>query len=134
MAENEIVEDDLNPESRVEKFSLILKEEVIEIEGKDGVAREYILRELDGDARDNYVNLMIAKSKTDKSGRTVGVSDVRGLESALLTRMLFNKEDNSAVPQAQIQKWPAGTRTRLYERALRLCGLDKSAEENAKNG
>lgn len=132
MAENDM--DDLNPEPQGDKFSLILKEETISIEGKDGIIQEYILRELDGDMRDNYVNLMIGKSKTDSKGKTVGVSDVRGLESALLTRMLFKKEDNSAVPQAQIQKWPSGMRTRLYERALRLCGLDKSAEENAKNG
>lgn len=116
--------DDLN-------FDLILQELPVTLTNADGVAEQYVLRELTGRGRDQYLNNLTGRLVTDAKGNS-RMKDFTGLQSNLVGRCLFRK-DGQAVTEAELVQWPARVLSKLFDKAKELSGLDDDAEEEAGN-
>lgn len=93
----------------------------------------YVLRELDGRARDAYLNNLTGRLKTDAKGNST-LKDFTGLQANLLTRSLFHVDGGGgAVTEKEVQAFPARVLVALFNKSKDLSGLDDEAEEAAGN-
>ncbi len=95
--------------------------------------KTYQMREMDGTLRDQYNDLMIGRMDRGADGKLKGMKKLSGLDSDLLTRCVWDVEATRYVDPKTINSWPASTLEKLSKWALEFNGLDKKAEENAKN-
>ena len=117
------------------RFSLSLDEIDVELEDPDsGETEKYILREMNGLARDKYLGFIGAKMNTHKDGE-IQMTDYEGLQANLLARCLFKLIDGKkeAVSFKTIQNFPARVQTALINKAKSISGRDDEAEETAGN-
>ena len=123
--------------SEVLKFNLDLESIPVELESPEtGKVHKYLLKEMTGVARDQYMTFITKRLKTDESGETT-VSSFEGLQSNLLHSCLYKVDDNgkeSPVPIGTIQKWPSRVVEALFNRAKELSGMEDGAAEEAGNG
>lgn len=112
------------------KYSLRRKEEPFDVETEDGRTLTYVMREMDGALRDEYLTVNNQRIST-KDGQTT-VTDFTGLYAALLSRCVFD-ENNRPVSEAAMQAWPAGVQEEVFKDAMVMNGLDKDAKAAAKN-
>jgi len=115
------------------KYSLKLKEDPIEIEGLDGVVKNYVLRELDGLQRDTYLDGIGSQMKFNAAGKTAGLKSYKDLQASLLALCVYDDEDK-LVPLKDIQTWPAGLQGDLFEIANKMSRLDKGVKAEEGNG
>lgn len=111
-------------------FELVRQEIPLDL-GKTGKPT-HILREMDGEMRDAYLNALVRK--LDRSGEGKGsVKDFRGMQAALLSRCLFVVETGAPMPEAAIQALPAKTLQGLFKLAQDLNGLqDETAPKKTE--
>ena len=118
--------------SRGLKFSLTFKNEKIDIDGQ-----EYVLRELNGQERGQYLDSVGNRIIVGKDGQPSGMKSFDGLEASLL-KLCLEGPDGKLVPADTLAKWPSTVLQDLFENATRLSGLDKFSkkekEAEAKNG
>lgn len=122
----------------VKKYTLKFKEELIEIEDKDGNVKRYIMREFDGQVRDQYQEEIGRRMEIGPDGKGVKIKNYQGWESTLLKLVLFEITNTDpfttvAVEEKVIQSWPSSVREALHKDAQELCGLSKKADDDAKN-
>ena len=131
MADDKDTQDD-----GVMRFSLELDE--IEVELKDPKTKEvdqYILREMDGSARDKYLGFIGAKMNLSGEGDST-LKDFDGLQANLLARCLFklaSDGERTCVEFDVIQSFPARVQTALFNKAKQMSGMDDDAEDTAGN-
>lgn len=116
------------------RYKLVRKTQPVEIEFEDGQVRSYVLKELDGIQRDQYIANTQKRMKI-RDGKFVGWKDFEGLQAELISRSLFD-EEGKVVPKQMIQKWPSGTISGLFTDAQKLSGLDQdqiAAKAKTKN-
>lgn len=114
------------------RFKLILKKEEIVIEDKHGQEVEAYIQELDGVARDEWVNMSLSRSKVDReTGARIGY-DVKDLEAKLVHSSLF-KADGTKFEFREVQQFPASTLTALYRMCEDINGISAKAKEAVKN-
>ena len=116
-----------------------------------GAKKFYVLREVDGQARDLYLNNLAGRLKG--GGDTTSVRDFRDMQANLLSRCIYKKvtTDNEDPPSKstpeqlekmeeipvtieELRTWPARIQALIFDRAQKLSGLDTEAEEEAGNG
>ena len=114
------------------EFSLKLKEKPVVIIDADGVRKNYTLRELSGRQRGKYFGELGDRMEFDEQGRLKRVKNYEGLESSLLSRCLYD-ENNQLVKREVIEDYPASVLAKLFEAAQELSGLGGTAEADAKN-
>ncbi len=111
------------------EFTLERQEKPVVIAGQ-----KYVLLELDGKERDNYLNGIGARVKHTADGKPAGLKSFDGLQASLVTACLRTDEgERSAVPVAVIQGWPARVVTRLYEAARDMNGLDTEDDKKGND-
>lgn len=117
------------------EFTLTRKEVPVKLKHPTtGQVTDYILRELDGEGRDAYLNNLGSRMRHNpKDGTPQGVKNFTGLQSSLVSKCLFTKEGDKPVPETEVQKFPASVQSALFERAKEISGLDDDAEEEAGN-
>src|SRR5690606_21335903 len=93
-----------------------------------GEVKEYELREMDGERRDQYLNSLGGRMRYDSSGRPLGIKDFKGMQAGLLSRCLYDSE-GKLVSDKVIQKRPSSVQTRLYQRARDINSLDEDKTE-----
>jgi hypothetical protein len=113
------------------KYSLIRKEEKVVIEISPGVEKNFILREMIGDELAKWKDGQKARFEKDKRGNVVGFKSVRGLEADLISRCLYDKENN-LVPAKEMTNWPPTILKGLAKDCQDLNGLTDEAEEAEK--
>jgi hypothetical protein len=104
----------------------------VPIEQEDGNIKIFLMKDLTGTDRDAYLNKIAGKVKMDSDGKPTGVKDFTGLHADLLALCMFD-ESGAKVDKKIIQEWPSTLQMDLFEEAQKLCGLDKKADETAKN-
>lgn len=116
----------------------------------EGKKKFYVLREVNGQARDLYLNNLAGRLKG--SGDTSTVRDFRDMQANLLSRCLYkkvtvDKEDppSKSTPEQlermeeipvsveELRSWPARVQSLVFDRAQKLSGLDTEAEEEVGN-
>jgi hypothetical protein len=110
-------------------FTLERKTQAVEIDGE-----QYVLRELNGQERDKYLNGLGARLVT--VGDNQSIKNFDGLQASLLNLSLKKCAGDELQPVlvSTIQNWPASVQKALFDVAQKLSGLDKeeaSAEGNA---
>ena len=113
------------------RFSLVLKREVVELEGPSGVEAYYV-EELDGVDRDSYLNLLGKKTRYDNAGKPVGLKTFDGLHVALVGLSL-HKADGALVAKGVIEKYPAGVIEALFDMAQDLSVLTEATKTEVGN-
>ena len=104
------------------KLSLSRKSSLVEL-GEGESTRKLELREMTAADRDKYLEDLSRRVRIDGSGKPAGVKDFNGMQAALLTRCLY--EGDKQVPMSEIQEWPAGTVTQLFQEAQKLNHLNQ---------
>lgn len=98
-----------------------------------GKEESFILKEMEGPDRDNWMNHLSKRMIKDKDGtRTNTLKSYDGIQATLLSMCVYD-ESNKLVPQEVITKWPAKMQTDLFRRAQKMSGLGDESEEEAKN-
>ncbi len=103
----------------------------IRLLGVGGKTKEYVLVELDGNGRDEYLNEMNKRMKT--IGKETKISNYKGLQSMLVSMCMRHKADMEPVLLDECQALPGKTLTKLFETCQSLNGLDDKAKDAAKN-
>lgn len=93
--------------------------------------KSYKLREFDGVSRDAYVEFIFGCSELDEASGKRRITNPKGLETALLSRCLFDGEDKP-VPPDVFDKWPERVRKELFKLAQELNGVQIDPEEIKK--
>lgn len=119
--------------SRKEKrrFRTVLREEEIELENKDGVVKEYIVREMMGDEKERWQTTQGDRVRI-VDGKPAGIRDFKDMQPGLVARCLFEKETGKQMSIQEIRKWPASMLEDLYELCLDVCGFTKESQEEVK--
>ena len=120
-----------------EKLEFSLERAEIEVDltdPKTGITTTYYLIELDGKGRDAYLPNISGRLVPGKEGSQT-VKNFDGLQSALLSRVLFVQDGDKRkpVPDETIQAWPARVQTALFDKARDMNGLNEAAEGQAGN-
>lgn len=100
--------------------------------GSDKKKRKYILQELTGEERDNYVDTKWSKQVQQKDGQTV-VTNMKGMAAELIHAHLWDCDSQKKVPVGEIQGWPSKLQTKLVDLCRKISGLDAAAKKEAKN-
>lgn len=114
----------------------VLDADVKEIEQKikkDGVVKVYIIRELDGPGRKWWDKITQQAIVRNKKNEITGVNDPVGLQHKLIARTVIDKETGVAVTEEFVRTWGTSTQLTVFMKSRNLSGLDKEAEEAAKN-
>jgi hypothetical protein len=109
-----------------------LLEVPVKIKCKDGVTREYVLREMDTETQNRYLNASAGRARKDADGKVVGVQDFTGIQASLLCLCMFDKGDGAPVSLPTVQGWPSRVTQALHKRALEISGMGDKAEADAK--
>src|SRR5690348_8501370 len=85
------------------RLSAVRWQEEIDIELGSGEAKTIIVKELMGDQRDAFLNHQASKVKTNKDGIPIGVRDVSGNTTMLLSKALFEPGKEEPMTEAEIK-------------------------------
>lgn len=107
-------------------FSLVREEQQVTIDNEP-----YVLVELDGGQRDQYLNDLGQRVKTNAAGKTEGVKSFDKLQANLVHSSLRKVEGDKRVPVpvATIQSWPSRVVSGLFDAAKKLSRLDPEEKE-----
>jgi hypothetical protein len=112
-------------------FTLQVKAVPVTLTGADGKEISYELREMSASVRDKYLDQLGERMKLDAEGKVAGVKKFDGLQTALLASCLYNAE-GQLVKKEEIQSWPSGTVSALFNEAQQINMLSATKEEVAE--
>ena len=104
------------------QFDLNFEEIPVDLSGT-----RYILREINGTQRDEYMTKSVKRVKY-KDGKPSGLTSMAGLESSLLSMCLFGP-DGEAVEESEIKKWPSKAVHGLFKAAQKLNGMEDDEKQ-----
>lgn len=114
------------------RLSLKRKTQPIILENPDtGEDEKYLLRELTGKLRDDYINMINARM-----GANDKLRDTRGIQAALIAMSLFKVDaagEEHPVTRPDVEKFPSTTQNELHRLSQKLSALGKTAEADEKN-
>jgi len=97
------------------------REQVVDLEDEQGLPRRYVVREMTGLERDQFVQATEARTRRDPAGKVTSRTS-EGL-SQLLLSLALRDETGVAVARATLDGWPTTTVEALAEVALTLSGF-----------
>jgi len=97
---------------------------------QNGDIREFEWREMNGAARDSYLESLSSRMRYDAEGKPAGVKKFEGMQSDLLSLCL--SENGKKVDKQEIQQWPAGVVGELFKAAQSMNHLNQE-EKPPKN-
>lgn len=113
-------------------FDIDLQEQPVIVKRKDGTVKNYVLRELTGKQKGQYLNGMNTRLSISEDGKVTGIKNFDGIETSLLCRCLYN-EEGKLVSESELQELPARVLKQLFDAAQTLSGLNKEGTDKAKN-
>ena len=113
-------------------FNLELKTVPVTMKFEDG-DKDYTLKELTGKSRDAYMQSLQSKMRFGKDGKPAGLKSFEGLMNGLLTKTLFN-EDDEPVKADEINTYPSSVVGALFTASQELSGLNLSDEDEEELG
>jgi hypothetical protein len=120
------------------RYTANTEDHSFDFEDKSGNVVFYRLIVIDGHQRDQYIKAIRSRTFKNAKGETE-VRDMDGLTALILTYAAQRNHGTEDVPDwkpvklAELQSWPAPMQSELQEIALKMSGLDKKADEDAKN-
>lgn len=115
------------------KFDLRLKTvPVVLIDAASAQERQWSLVEMDGEARDSYLEAIRARTKPGSDPSRPVLTSFKGMQAELIARCLHT-DAGELVTAARVQQFPASVQTALFKACNELNGLDAGAVDEAKN-
>lgn len=114
------------------EIDIDVEERPVKVKRKDGTEKNYVLRELTGRQRGQYLNGMNSRLQVSQDGKVTGIKDFIGMEASLLNKCLYNDE-NKLVTDNELQELPARVLRKLFEAAQVLSGLNTDSAKEVKN-
>jgi len=108
-------------------FTLDFQEKPVTIAGED-----YVLVELDGKARDSYLNNVGGRMRVNAEGKPSGLKNFDGLQASLVAASLRKIIDGKQiqVKATTVQSWPAKVVSALFDAAKELSALGQEDGED----
>lgn len=102
---------------------------------KTGDEKKYILRELSGPGRDQYMSDISRRMRYMRDGSPAGMKDFKNLYAYLLSLTLYSVEkgDYLTIKEVQEQIPSSSVQSKLYDKAKEISALGDKAEDEAKN-
>lgn len=118
----------------MEALSLSLQRRSIpvNITTPEGETKVYVLREMSGAQRDQYLNFVGSRVKCDEKGNPIRMSSHDGIHAALLSRCLED-DQGKLLTKETIEAFPSTALVQLFIAAQTLNGLGVKGEEEVKN-
>ena len=116
------------------RFSLALAQVKVELEHPEtGKVQKYILKEMDGTARDQYLSFVGTRMAASDDAKSL--SNFDGIQANMLFACLFRIDGDKEVrvPVGTIQKFPSRVLGALFDKAKEISGMDDEAETEAGN-
>jgi len=111
------------------EFSLILNSRCVVLMDATKKKKNYVIKELDGTARDAYMNGVREKAEFDAKGNVLKIKTFEGSQSGLLSLCLYD-DSNTLVTEEEIQKFPSHVLSALHTEAQRLSDLQVKEVKN----
>jgi len=118
-------------------FDLTLNEEYVTLKDAEGNEASYVMVEMTGEVRDQYMNQM--RKKTKQVGDKTELVDFTGLHSDILVACMFlvtknekKEEVRKALKIGAVQKWPSRVLKALFDKAQKLSALDDDGDDKGK--
>lgn len=119
------------------RFSLKRKERMICLEDESGNELDFVLKEMNGAERDQFMTLVAQRVKADPSGKNRTLQSFDGLQASLLMQCMFHLDESGKivkpVDMKTVQAWRAEVVNDIFEIAAKMNGLDKMAGAESKN-
>lgn len=117
-------------------FDLALTSVPVKLKQADNSTKDYELRELDGQSRDKYMNLIAGKTRVNpNTGQPIGVKSFDGLQSGILCKALFDIAEDRYASEAEVNAFPNRVIDPLCDWVLEASGMnDKSGEPGNDKG
>ena len=112
------------------EFTLVLKEQEVRLRDADGKVNVYLLRELDGRRRDEYMTNLARRSRKAAGGDEI--KNYMGMYSCLLTLAMWKQNDTGEwvnVSEKELQKWPSTVQEALFKRVKDLSGFSSKTDD-----
>lgn len=122
---------DHEEETKIDCLDLTLVEEKVMLKDRTGKEALFIIRELDGDQRDGFTNLLTSRTRY-VDGKPHGLKDSSGIYARMIHMALWD-DKGQKVPEAMINKWPARVQEALVKKIVAISGLTALSEKLAKN-
>ena len=137
------------------KFSIVRRTIPLQLESEDGEVLDYVLQELDGTGRDEFIRFISSRTKMSADGKKIS-SDMSGMQSRLVSMHLHFAElehviDEATsetvavvrsigerIPEEQVKRLPSSLQSELFDLCQELSGLgvqkkDEEDEDAEKN-
>ena len=117
------------------RLSTVAKTIPVDLEDKDGVVLNCYLKELSGAQKDTYMDMYKTRFK-GPVGDGSDLSNIRTFKDhqvQLVQLCLFVKDGDEPFTPEKLREFPAATIDQLNTVAMTLNGLNKAAEDDAKN-
>ena len=118
-------------ESNIIELPLDRETKQVKLKGSGNKVKEYVLTELDGTARDEYLGEMGKRMKT-VNGATE-IKNYKGLQASLIAMCMTDKGSGEPVTLDEVQALPGKTLTKLFKICQDLNGLGEESDQKAKN-
>lgn len=116
------------------QFSLKLAELSVGIIDEGAVQKTYKLKELTGAQRDIYLSTFnLDIEVVDGKPQIRSSEGFKTFPAVDFLAMCLYDENDKSVPEEKIALYPAHVVSELHAAALKLSGLDKESEQEAKN-
>lgn len=111
-------------------FTLSLEEVPVNITDKEGVTKTYVIREMTGKLRDQYIGFL---NKNGPADPATGMRRYVNNELAYLVSLCLFDPDNKPVPLSEIADFPNRVQQGLAAKCQELCVLTPEAVEAKKD-
>jgi len=101
------------------RFSLKPNEIPVVLEDENGEEIQCVLKEMDGQSRDKYLNVMSKKVAVGPDG-SASIRTYDGHLTDLVKRCLFYQDSGQPVPEDTIKKFPSRVLSALFDEANKL--------------
>lgn len=137
MAKKKPVQQSLeNQESNFFEFDLTETITIpVRIKDKDGVVREYELREATGDIACRWRNAIFARTELGPNGKPKSLGNIADTEPILVSLCLFDTKTNNNVSVQTVRSWPSKIQKSLFEKIKEISDLedDEVTNDDVKN-
>jgi hypothetical protein len=114
------------------EFSLKRNEIEITLEGENSEINKYLIREMTGAQRDQYLKVAVSKASFGADGKVSSVRDPTGLQPALISLCMIDVATKKYVDAKFVNEMRTTVQNDIFEMCSKLNGLDKEADETSK--
>ena len=112
-------------------YSVKRKMMEVDIELEDGTVKECVIKEMMGDALNEWTELQQGRARQDRQGNSF-LAPIPKIHARLISLCLYDRADDKPIPMSTIETWPSSVQQGLFNDCNEVCGLNDEEREKAK--